>query len=344
MAYARQMYQTAEQITAARNVEARVEDDGPFQTYSAPMVYIAQMINTLVTQAGEDRLDKEVWYDMITAGALLQALRNCVSMYVYRTGTWIEYNMVFGNRLAEVGRPNHGIPTNPKLISRMDRCMKEYTRLVYILDELILIYLWNLGDDSAEKPQTQGSTESKTKYRAWIVRYRWQGMSDRYLLFKPRYSGENSGRRRQQAACGKRRIHHDKQLGRSRRWEGGADQCKFRMSDNQTPISDLHEDLEGLFRKTIRTIVDNRSRAFAKFMRTQVNEEEDMETARKPRTYDRSEVSSEARRRQHEEGKSKVAKPSDEPLVKGVIKRTRWMITWTRLETASPFPELETYI
>ena len=81
MAYARYMYQTAELITVAKDANEGTErwDDNPFQTYSAPMVYIAQMINTLVVQAEEDRPNKEVWDNMITAGALLEALRNCVS-------------------------------------------------------------------------------------------------------------------------------------------------------------------------------------------------------------------------------------------------------------------------
>ena len=200
-------------------------------------------------------------------------------------------------------------------------------------------------------PQMIESTESRTKYRAWMVRYRWHGMSNRYLSFKPRYNGENSRRRRQQVACEERRIDHDKQLGRSRRWEGGADQCERRMSDSQTLMSDLHGDLEGLFRKTIRTIVEDRSQAFAKVMRTQIKEGGDKvtESVQEPHTSEshtnyQSQLAREARQKRHEEGKSKGVKVSGEPSVEKVIKRSQWMVTWSRLETASPFPELETYI
>ena len=345
MAYARYMYQTAEMITVAQNVN-EVTEESPFRTYSAPMVSIAQTINILITRMEEGRPNKEVWDDVITAGALLEALRNCASMYVYRTGTWTEYNTVFGNRLTEGGRPNHCIPTTPKLISRMDRCMKEYTRLLYCLDGLILGYLWSLGNDQSRVLLAPDSIEPKAKYNAWAVRYRWHGVSDRYRLFKPKYSGDNSGRRRQLALREKRRVSHVQQLGRSRLWEGSPEQCRLRILDNQTPASDPYEDLEGLFRKTIRIIVEDRFRMFAKVMQMQMQEgkNEDAEVPQELCKIDRSGAYAEIRKRQHESGKDKVVETPRGRTVEKSIKRSKWMVTWTRLETALPFPELETYI
>jgi len=341
MAYAKHMYQTAELITEAQNIRLREESgESPFQTYSAPMVYIAQKINTLVNQVEKDRPNKEIWDDMVTAGTLLEALRNCASMYVYRAGMWTEYNTVFGNRLTELKRPNYGIPTTPKLISRMDRCMKEYVRLLGTLDGLILTYLWRLRNEPLESPR-------ENRYRIWMVHYRWHGVSDRYRRFKPKYTGENWGRRRQQAQREERRIKYDEKLGRIRAW----DQCKLQMPDIPTPISDLQGDTEGLFRKTIRTIVDNRSQRFTKVMRTPIKEGEDkaVEKVREPHTNEpytkeRVKLSSEERREHYEKNKSKGVQASKELSVKKVIRHCRWMITWTRLETAPPFPELETYI
>ena len=344
MAYARHMYQAAEMITEAQNirlVEENREEESPFQTYSAPMVYIAQMINTMVNQVEKDRPNREIWDDMVTAGALLEALRNCASMYVYRAGTWIEYNTVFGNRLTELKRPNYGIPTTPKLISRVDRCMKEYVRLLGIVEGLILTYLWSLRNEPPGSPR-------EYRYRIWMVHYRWHVVSDRYRRFKPKYKGENSGRCRQQALREKKRIKCDERLQRIRVW----DQCKLRMPDSPTPISDLQGDTEGLFRKTIRTIVDNRSQRFTKVMRTPIKEGGDkvVENVREPHTNEpctkeRVKLSSEERRK-HYYGKneSKGVEAPKEPSVKKAIRHCRWMITWTRLETAKPFPGLETYI
>jgi hypothetical protein len=120
------------------------------------------------------------------------------------------------------------------------------------------------------------------------------------------------------------------------------------MSDNQTLMSDLHGDLEGLFRKTIRTIVDNRSQAFTKVMRIQVKGVEDKAVAsiRELNTNDRPKLSLEERKRrkQHRKGASKGVKVPKETSVTRIVKRSRWMITYTRLETAPPLPDLETYI
>ena len=102
------------------------------------------------------------------------------------------------------------------------------------------------------------------------------------------------------------------------------------MSDSQTLMSDLHGDLEGLFRKTIRTIVDDRSQAFAKVMRTQIKEGGDKitESVQEPHTSEshtnyQSQLAREARQKRHEEGKSKGVKVSGEPSVEKVIKRSQ---------------------
>jgi len=352
MAYAKYMYVMSEMITTARGCTE--EDNDPFRTYYRPLTEIAQTTNSLVARCDIQRPDSEQCKDAISAYVLLAALRNAVRMYLFRTGVWTEYNTVFGNRLAEIGRSNHCIPPTPTLIDKVNRCLKRIRPMYDCLDELILFYhCYNetreIEPRENENNKSIASEVDHERPKARTLHYKWHRMSALYQLFRPVYTGDNKERRRLVSLEQKRWKTTNERLGLSLRWEEDEERCKCRISNTRAPIRDLHGDASGIIRTTIRTIVNDRSKMFNKAVRAEVFDKTEVIPANHTRaTGERrqSQPFSTPESPRNEERISKLPISTSIKKQSSVIRSERWMITWTRLSTAPPFlfPAIDTYI